>query len=63
MKVGDLIKHHKSGRTAIILGIHKLQIKGNSEAYVKLLFSRETFVSQAPLELVQDYWEVLSEAG
>jgi hypothetical protein len=61
VKVGDLIKHCGSKRTAIILDINMLQIKGNHEAYAKLLFSHETFTSQAPLKILQDCWEVLSE--
>ena len=60
MKVGDLIKHIGSERVALIVGMYHLRVKGNNKKYARLLFSREEYVTEAPYDILQDRWEVIS---
>ena len=60
MKVGDLIKHNHSERTAIIVDIYQLRIKNSQRVYAKLLFSHEDCATKAPFDILQNRWEVIS---
>ena len=60
MKVGDLIKHISSERVALIVGMYHLRVKGNNKKYARLLFSRESYVTEAPYDILQVRWEVIS---
>tara|TARA_R110002020_G_scaffold464586_1_gene685384 strand:+ start:245 stop:439 length:195 start_codon:yes stop_codon:yes gene_type:complete len=63
MKVGDLIKHKNVDTTGIILSIfmstHHLEYR--TEEYVKVIFSGDLGTSTAPLKLLKENWEVISE--
>ena len=63
MKIGSLIKHKKADSTAIIVDIfmsgHHLEYR--NEEWAVVLFSDESTTSRAPLALLQDNWEVISE--
>ena len=63
MKVGDLVKHKKVDTTGIILDIfmsgHELEYR--NEEWAVVLFSDNPTTSRAPLELLKDNWEVISE--
>ena len=62
MKIGNLIKHKRSSRTAIILDIflskgHKLEHRNTEHA--KVLFSGDSTTTQAPFHLLKDNWEII----
>ena len=63
MKVGDLIRHKKAETTGIILDIflsgHELEYR--NEEWAVVLFSDNSTTSRAPLELLKDNWEIISE--
>ena len=63
MKIGDLIKHKKVRTTGVILDIfmsgHELEYR--NEEWAVVLFSDNSATSRAPLELLKDNWEVISE--
>ena len=59
MKAGDLIKHKKVGRTGIIVNIFTFDHRW--EKYAKVLFSGELTTSTAPLKILKENWEVISE--
>jgi len=59
VKIGDLIRHTRSGRIALILNI----FERNHKTYAKLLFSGEASVTQAPFKILKDRWEILNESG
>jgi hypothetical protein len=63
MKIGDLIKHKNVRTTGIILDIfmsgHELEYR--NEEWAVVLFSDDSITSRAPLELLKDNWEIISE--
>ena len=63
MKIGNLIKHKKAETTAIIVDIfmsgHELEYR--NEEWAVVLFSDEATTSRAPLALLKDNWEIISE--
>jgi len=63
MKIGDLVKHKCAGTTGIILDIfmsgHELEYR--NEEWAVVLFSDDSTTSRAPLELLKDNWEIISE--
>jgi len=63
VKIGDLVKHKKAETTGIILDIfmteHELAYR--NEEWAVVLFSDNSATSRAPLELLKDNWEVISE--
>jgi|ETNvirnome_2_300_1030623.scaffolds.fasta_scaffold00818_10 hypothetical protein len=63
MKVGDLIKHNYAGTTGIILDIFMSEqhLEYRSEEYAKVVFSGDSSASTAPLKLIKENWEVISE--
>ena len=64
MKAGDLVKHKRSGRTALIIDIFMLEahnLEYRHEEYVKVLFSGEHAPSKAPLQLLKKNWEIINE--
>jgi hypothetical protein len=64
MKVGDLIKHKTAGSTAVILDIfvHGLsELEYRHEEHAKVLFSGDNSPSSAPLQLLEENWEVINE--
>jgi predicted Na+-dependent transporter len=61
MKVGDLVKHTYSKRTAIIIeiSIKKSGLsKSMHEKYAKVLFSGDKHTYFVPLKILQDFWKV-----
>jgi len=63
MKVGDLIRHKKVETTGIILDIFMTgyELEYRNEEWAVVLFSDASATSRAPLELLKDNWEVISE--
>jgi|6_EtaG_2_1085325.scaffolds.fasta_scaffold01682_17 hypothetical protein len=64
MKIGDLIKHKNVGARALILDIYMFEIhelEYRNEEYAMVLFSGEGQVSNSPLQLLKDNWEVINE--
>ena len=63
MKVGDLIKHKRVHTTGVILDIfmsgHELEYR--NEEWAVVLFSDDSVTSRAPLGLLKDNWEIISE--
>jgi hypothetical protein len=63
VKIGDLIKHKKVHTTGVILDIfmsgHELEYR--NEEWAVVLFSDDSVTSRAPLNLLRDNWEVISE--
>ena len=63
MKIGDLIKHKRVHTTGVILDIfmsgHELEYR--NEEWAVVLFSDDSVTSRAPLSLLRDNWEVISE--
>jgi len=63
MKIGNLIKHKKNATTAVIVDIfmsgHELEYR--NEEWAVVLFSDHATTSRAPLELLKDNWEIISE--
>ena len=63
MKVGDLIKHKKVETIGIIIDIFMTgyELEYRSEEWAVVLFSDDSTTSRAPLKLLEDNWEVISE--
>ena len=63
MKVGDLIKHKKVDTTGIILSIFMStqHLEYRTEEYARVVFSGDLGTSSAPLKLLKENWEVISE--
>jgi len=57
VKTGDLIKHKRNDTRAMITKV----FKGEKEMVATVLFSNETKLTTAPLKLLEDNWEVISE--
>ena len=57
LKPGDLIKHKRADTRAVVTRV----FKGKKEMVATVLFSNEMNLCTAPLKLLQDNWEVISE--
>jgi len=63
MKVGDLIKHKNVGTTGVVLSIFMptQHLEYRTEEYAKVIFSGDLIATTAPLKLLKENWEVISE--
>jgi len=57
MKPGDLIKHKRSDTRAVVTKV----FKGKKEMVATVLFSNDIRLCTAPLKILEDNWEVISE--
>ncbi|MAH46507.1 hypothetical protein CMI37_11785 [Candidatus Pacearchaeota archaeon] len=70
MKIGDLVKHKETNKTALILDIYTIEHASMKfelnpgpiqEEYVHVLFSGDSSPARAPFKLLKENWEVVSE--
>ena len=63
MKIGDLIKHKNVETIGIILDIFipNQQLEYRNEEYAKVMFSGDLNARTAPVKLIKENWEVISE--
>ena len=57
MKAGDLIKHKRTDTRAVVAEV----FEGEKQTFATVLFSNEIKLCTAPLKILEDNWEVVSE--
>ena len=64
MKIGDLIKHRHAETIGIILDVFmptQAALLEHRQEYARVIFSGDLESTTAPLKLLKENWEVISE--